>query len=161
MTTSCHKNTAETYSPSTTSQQRVLLILNHGTSSLLWTHLIQRPRLPDFPPGSVSIGNMRADTISNHFQNFHLQPTSYNTTRLLTNPKFRMLFQNILQEPTNIVLNTMILFQKEIDRMFFRIAAKEYTGFESIGIEAIQKQDVPYRPCSTWPELELTLSIWL
>jgi len=107
--------------------------------------LIQRPRLPDFPPGSVSVGNMRADTISDHFHNFHLQPTSYNTTRLLTNPKFRMLFQNILQEPTNIVLNTMILFQKEIDRMFFRIAAKEYTGIESIGIEAIRKQDMPYR----------------
>jgi len=110
---------------------------------------IQRPRLVDFPHGTITVDGMNTEEITRQIHTIHQQPYSYHTARLLANPKFRMLFQNIFQEPTSVVYRNMLPLQKEIDRVFFRILLadeeQDITEFQLATPTTVHERDMPYR----------------
>jgi len=108
---------------------------------------LQRPLLVDFPQGTINVDGMKTEEITRLIQTIHQQPYCHKTTQLLADPKFRMIFQNMFQEPTSIVYRNMVPLQKEIDRMFFRVQMidEEQEDLVLATAAAIHERDMPYR----------------
>ena len=119
---------------------------------------IQRPNIVNFGRGNITVtmnnNKMSATDISQQILECATnEDYSFEKTRFLAVRQFRMLFQNMLEEPNCTVSHTMPPMKKEIDRMFLRVIQQHEKESETSEvpptINDIHTYDMPYR-CKNW-----------